>query len=221
MDYLIHQLLKNDEVKKIYEMLSEETINWEDGKNTAGEQAAKVKKNKQLKKSSDVHVNMSEYIRNKLVKDELIRSFCLPKDIHGIMFTKSEQLDGYGMHVDNAYMSSGRSDLSFTIFLNNKNDYKGGELCIQAMQEEKEIKLSEGKIIIYPSTTLHSVKKVEKGERIVCVGWIESYIKSQEDRNLLFGLEAGARSLLAKNGPSEELDLIFQAYNNLLRRLGA
>ena len=88
------------------------------------------------------------------------------------------------------------------------------------MQDTKQIKLSQGEIIIYPSTSLHSVAKVNSGKRIVCVGWIQSYIKNNDDRNSLFGLDAGARKLLADHGRSAELDLIFQSYSNLLRRLG-
>ena len=75
-------------------------------------------------------------------------------------------------------------------------------------------------MIIYPSTQLHSVAEVKDGERHVCVGWIQSYVQNNEDRNFLFGLDAGAKGLLAKHGRSDELDLIFQAYSNILRRLG-
>ena len=117
-------------------------------------------------------------------------------------------------------MSSGRADLSFTIFLNNSKEYEGGELCIQSTTSQKEIKLEAGQIVIYPSTTLHSVSKVLKGTRLVCVGWIQSYIPTNEDRSLLFSLDAGAKGILSTHGRSPELDLIFQAYNNLLRRLG-
>ncbi len=136
------------------------------------------------------------------------------------MFSKSQPCHGYGMHVDNAYMKSGRSDISFTLFLTDKNSYDGGELCIQSIQEENNIKLSKGEIVFYPSTSLHQVKQVSKGERLVCVGWIESYIASNEDRNILFGLNAGAKGLLSQHGQSPQLDLVFQAYNNLLRRFG-
>ena len=117
-------------------------------------------------------------------------------------------------------MPTGRSDLSFTLFLNEPKEYQGGELCIQTINKTEKIKLSAGQIIIYPSTQLHSVAEVKGGERYVCVGWIQSYIQSNEDRNFLFGLDAGAKSLLAKHGRSDELDLIFQAYSNILRRLG-
>ncbi len=136
------------------------------------------------------------------------------------MFTKSLNNMKYGRHIDNPFMSSGRSDLSFTISLTDKSKYIGGDLIIEEMNSEKEFKLNEGEIIIYPSTYLHSVKEIKNGERLVCVGWIESYVKSIEEREYLFDLDAGAKGLLAKNGRSDELDLIFKSYSNLLRLLG-
>ena len=137
------------------------------------------------------------------------------------MFTKSTEGMQYGRHVDNSFMSSGRADLSFTIFLNSKDNYDGGELSIECINSEERFKLNAGEIIIYPSTYLHSVIEVTRGDRYVCVGWIESYVKSIEEREYLFDLDAGARSLLAKYGRSDELDLIFKSYSNLLRVLGS
>ena len=127
----------------------------------------------------------------------------------------------YGRHIDNAYMSSGRADLSFTIFLNSKTNYDGGALSIESFNSEKKFKLDAGEIIIYPSTNLHSVEEVFDGERLVFIGWIESYVKSIEDREYLFDLDAAARSLLAKYGRCDEVDLIYKSYSNLLRRLGS
>ena len=91
---------------------------------------------------------------------------------------------------------------------------------MENINSENKFKLNSGEIIIYPSTYLHSVKEIKKGERLVCVGWIESYIKSIEEREYLFDIDAGARGLLAKHGRSNELDLIFKSYSNLLRLLG-
>ena len=136
------------------------------------------------------------------------------------MFTKSQKGMKYGRHIDNAYMSTGRADLSFTIFLSEKNDYEGGELLIENLNFENKFKLNSGEIIIYPSTYLHSVQEVISGERLAFVGWIQSYVKRIEEREYLFDLDAGARSLLAKHGRSDELDLIFKSYSNLLRVLG-
>ena len=220
MDYLIHQLFTEEESNQLLEKILIDNFSWMDGKKTAGEQASKVKNNLQLDRESKTSIDCSLAIRKKLISDPLIKSFSLPKEIHGIMFSRSGPGQGYGIHLDNPYMSSGRSDLSFTLFLSSSESYQGGELCIQTMQEAKKFKLNAGEIIIYPSTQLHYVDKVREGERVVCVGWIQSYIASNEDRNLLFGLDAGAKGLLAKTGRSDELDLVFQAYSNLLRRLG-
>ena len=220
MDHLIHQLLDKNSTQVLVEEISRNKESWEDGKKTAGSHAAKVKRNSQLNRNSEESISASNKVTEKLLSEPLIKSFCLPKNIHGVMFSKSNSGDGYGTHVDNPYMSTGRSDLSFTLFLSSKENYEGGELTINSLQESKQFKLESGQIIIYPSTSLHSVEKISKGSRIVCVGWIESYVSSNEDRNFLFGLDAGARGLLAKHGQSSELDLVFQAYSNLLRRLG-
>jgi PKHD-type hydroxylase len=220
MNYLTHQLLNAEEINVIKKELEETNQDWEDGKNTAGSHASKVKNNLQLKRQSDISKKLSNIVKKKLLNNELIKSFTLPKHFHGIMFTKSLKGMSYGRHIDNAFMSSGRADLSFTIFLSEKKQYEGGELLIENLNAENEFKLNIGEILIYPSTYLHSVKEVQKGERMVCVGWIESYVKSIEEREYLFDLDAGAKSLLAKHGRSDELDLIFKSYSNLLRVMG-
>ena len=220
MNYLTHQLLNPEELKSLRKSLSNVDLPWEDGKKTAGNQASLVKNNLQLEKGSDISKKLSILITKKILKDNLIKSFALPKNIHGTMFTKSQKGMKYGRHIDNAYMSSGRADLSFTIFLSEKNDYEGGELLIENLNFENKFKLNSGEIIIYPSTYLHSVQEVISGERLAFVGWIQSYVKRIEEREYLFDLDAGARSLLAKHGRSDELDLIFKSYSNLLRVIG-
>tara|TARA_Y100001968_G_scaffold296094_1_gene304026 strand:- start:13726 stop:14391 length:666 start_codon:yes stop_codon:yes gene_type:complete len=220
MDYLTHQLLDKDASEKLVKNLLEADSSWHDGKKTAGSHASKVKNNYQLDKESKKSIELTNFVIDKLMSDALVKSYCLPKVFHGLMFSKSLIGQGYGMHVDNPYMSSGRSDLSFTLFLSDEKDYEGGELCIQNVQEDKSFKLPAGHIVIYPSTTLHAVEQISKGERIVCVGWIESYVCNNEDRGFLFSLDAGSKALLAKHGRSPELDLIFQSYSNILRRLG-
>ena len=220
MEIFTHELFDAATLNSLRSILLDGEQFWEDGRKTAGVQAAKVKNNLQLDRNSDVAKKASELVINQLKSDPLIKSFSLLRRIHGVMFSRTGVGQGYGMHVDNAFMSSGRSDLSFTLFLNSPKEYEGGELCIQNIQEIKEIKLPAGQVLIYPSTSLHCVKPVEKGERLVCVGWIQSHIASNEDRLIMFGLEAGAKGMLAKHGQSQELDLVFQSYNNLLRRLG-
>ena len=220
MNYLTCSLLLNEEIKILKENLPSDNSDWEDGKKTAGILASKVKNNLQLNRNTDSSKKNTGFIVKKLLTNKLIKSFALPKKVHGIMFTKSSKGMKYGRHVDNAYMSSGRADLSFSLFLNKKNSYEGGELVIENINSENKFKLNEGEIIIYPSTYLHSVAEITNGERLVCVGWIESYVKSIEEREYLFDIDSGARGILAKYGRSDELDLIFKSYSNLLRVLG-
>ena len=220
MNYLTLQLLNEEEIEILIKNINDQNNLWEDGKKTAGSHASKVKNNLQLNRNSEVSKKYSQLIKKRILENLLIKSFSLPKIIHGIMFTKSSQKMGYGRHIDNPFMSTGRSDLSFTISLTNKENYEGGELVIETINSEKEFKLNAGQMIIYPSTYLHSVKEVKSGERLVCVGWIESYFKWIEEREYLFDLDAGAKGLLAKYGRSDELDLIFKSYSNLLRLLG-
>ena len=220
MNYLTSQLLIHEELETINKNLKNQKDLWEDGKKTAGSYASKVKNNLQLNRNSEFSKKYAELIKRKILSNQLIKSFALPKLIHGIMFTKSQKDMHYGRHVDNPFMSSGRSDLSFTISLTHQDSYDGGELLIETINSENKFKINAGEIIIYPSTYLHSVEEIKNGERIVCVGWIESYVKSIEEREYLFDLDAGAKGLLAKHGRSDELDLIFKSYSNLLRLLG-
>ena len=220
MNYLTSQLLIQEEIDTLIEKLKKENTLWEDGKKTAGSHASMVKNNLQLNRNNEISKKIAQLINKKILSSQLIKSFSLPQRIHGIFFTKSSNNMHYGRHIDNPYMSSGRSDLSFTLSLTNKDFYKGGELIIETMNSEEKFKLNAGEIIIYPSSYLHSVSEVISGERLVCVGWIESYVKSTEEREYLFDLDAGARGLLAKHGRSDELDLIFKSYANLLRVLG-
>ena len=221
MNYLTQKLLTNEEINSIKTKISKEEKLWENGKKTAGSLAANAKNNLQLSKNSEISKACTHLISKKILANPLIKSFTLPKTIHGVMFTKSSQNMKYGRHIDNPYMATGRSDLSFTISLTEKSQYQGGELVIETLNAENSFKLNSGEIIIYPSTYLHSVNEVKSGERLVCVGWIESYVKSIEQREFLFDLEAGAKGLLAKYGRSDELDLVYKSYSNLLRLLGS
>ena len=221
MNYLTHQLLNSEELEILRNDLDKEEFFWEDGKKTAGKQAAIVKNNLQLKRDSEISKKFSNFIIKKILRNELIKSFALPKKVHGTIISKSTKGMKYGRHIDNVFMSTGRADLSFTIFLSCKDEYKGGALSIEDFNIEEKFKLEAGELIIYPSTYLHSVEEVFEGERLVFIGWIESYVKSIEEREYLFDLDAAARSLLAKYGKSEEVDLIFKSYSNLLRRLGS
>ena len=154
-----------------------------------------------------------------LKADPLIKSFALIRKVHSVLISRCAPGDGYGWHVDNPFSRYGRRDLSFTVFLSETSSYQGGVLQLQTGQSGEEFRCCAGEVVVYPSSLLHCVAPVTQGTRYACVGWIESYVKSAEDRSLLFNLDAGARGLLAKHGRSDELDLVFQAYSNAVRRL--
>jgi PKHD-type hydroxylase len=117
MNYLTNQLLIQEEIEALIKNLNKENTPWEDGKKTAGSHASEVKKNLQLNRESEISKKLSYSIKKKILSSPLIKSFALPKIIHGVMFTKSLKNMQYGRHIDNPFMSSGRSDLSFTISL--------------------------------------------------------------------------------------------------------
>ena len=193
---------------------------WIDGRSTAGAQASTGKINEQVEQTSPERIDIQTIVQTAMWNQPAIKSFCLPRKLHRFQISKTSKGGGYDSHVDNAYMSSGRSDLSFTVCLSDTNSYAGGSLEVDSISDSIELTLQQGEIVIYPSTTLHRVKTVTSGERIACVGWIESYVKSEIDRITLFQLDSGARGLLAKHGRSDELDQVFLAYTNLLRSLG-
>ncbi len=144
MEYLTHSLINQSEALQIVDKLKAEKSSWQDGKKTAGSHAAKIKSNFQLDKKSKLSMKLKDLIVNKIISNPLLKSFTLPSLIHGVMFSKSLTGHGYGSHIDNPYMPSGRSDLSFTLFLSAPEDYKGGELCIQTINKTEKIKLSAG-----------------------------------------------------------------------------
>ena len=141
MNYLTHKLLNSEELEILRKNLEKDSLEWENGKLTAGKHAAKGKNNLQLRRESDLSIKFSGFITKKILSNELIKSFSLPKKIHGTIFSKSKSGMKYGRHIDNAYMSTGRADLSFTIFLSSKDNYKGGALSIENLNSEKNFKL--------------------------------------------------------------------------------
>lgn len=138
------------------------------------------------------------------------------------MFSRTGEGMFYRSHLDTPTITTGRRDLSFTLFLNDPSRYEGGELVLQIEPERKIVKLSSGQLIIYPTQYLHEVKEVTKGERLVAVGWIESEIPENEDRYIL-GLIDHSRAKLQKDvemgtGDIEDQHKIQIAYNMLYKR---
>jgi PKHD-type hydroxylase len=219
MIFSINDILDSQILNEITSTLNE--AEFVDGKLTAGWHAKLVKNNLQLKSGTSLSGLLQEKIRVALSRNALFQTAIRPKNIHSILFSCYETGMSYDRHVDNALMGNStiyRSDVSLTIFLNSPDEYEGGELVIEGMQDEHNYKLSAGSAIVYPSTTLHRVNRVTQGKRLVVVGWVQSFIKEASDRELLFDLETVRRSIFAKEGKTAEFDLISKSIANLLRK---
>ena len=218
MNHIKLQLFNREQCQAILDKV--ENDEWNDGRTTAGANARDGKINEQIAYTSPVRAEIQNHVQEAMWTHPAIKSFCVPRKLHRFLISRTKTGGGYESHVDNAYMSSGRSDLSFTLCLSDHQSFTGGSLEVDTVMDSLDWELQQGEIVIYPSSTMHRVNKVTSGERIVCVGWIESYLKNESDRVTLFQLDTGARGLLAKHGRGEELDLVFLAYTNLLRSLG-
>ncbi len=218
MIFSINQLLSPEELTEIKQVLAQ--AEFVDGKLTAGWHAKLVKNNQQLKVGIS-EKELKTKISAALDKNALFQLAIRPKSIHSLLFSRYSEGMSYDTHVDNALMSSNglcRSDVSFTLFLNSPQEYTGGELTIEGVQEEQSYKLDAGSAILYPSTTLHRVNPVTQGTRLVVVGWVQSVIRDGGDRELLFDLETARRAIFAKSGKTPEFDLISKSIANLLRK---
>ena len=219
MIFSIDNILSPEEINETKQVL--EQAEFIDGKLTAGWHAKLVKNNQQLKVGTS-QKELKAKICSALNKNALFQSAVRPKSVHSILFSRYDKGMSYDTHVDNALMGNNtglyRSDISFTLFLNSPQDYEGGELTIEGVQEEQNYKLDAGSAIIYPSTTLHRVNPVTKGTRLVVVGWVQSIIREASDREILFDLETARRAMFAKSGKTPEFDLISKSIANLLRK---
>lgn len=218
MIFSINHTLEPDELAEIKQVL--DRAEFVDGKLTAGWHAKLVKNNQQLKAGTQQALKTK--IRTALANNALFNSAVRPKLIHSILFSRYDAGMSYDTHADNALMRVGsnfcRSDVSFTLFLNSPQDYEGGELVIEGVQEEQDYKLDAGAAIIYPSNTLHRVNRVIKGRRLVAVGWVQSLIRDAGEREILFDLETARRAIFAKSGKTAEFDLVSKSIANLLRK---
>lgn len=185
MNYHSFRLLQPQEISVIVRQLMM-SPDWVDGTSSAKGHAKQIKKNLQLSNASDVYKDLSKQISDMLMHNiSVMDRYVFPKNIINMLFSRTSKGMYYGSHVDAAHTPNGRRDYSFTLFLNDPSEYDGGELIVNIPPERKSIKLESGMIFIYPTKYLHEVKEVTRGERIVCVGWIESYIKKDSERELL------------------------------------
>jgi len=220
MRFQLERILSPEQLQTLRSELLEAASPWQAGIETAGWHARAVKHNRQLARDSDLHRQLAPEVLQALAAHPLLQAAALPLRLHSLRFSRCGPGEGYGRHLDDAYMAEGRSDLSFTLFLSEPEQYDGGDLVLEFPSGEERHKLAAGDAVVYPSTLLHRVEPVARGERLVAVGWIESRIRSAEQRELLFELDTARRSLFAREGKSDEFDLISRSYSNLLRLWG-
>ncbi len=214
----IQQVLAFSEREQLSQLLTH--ASFVDGKATAGWHARAVKNNLQLAASEDALLSATDIVSQASMSHELFGMAARPKQLSPILFSKYLGGMRYGSHVDDAFMGNLRSDLSYTLFLSDPSSYDGGELVIDQTQGEQEFKLQAGDMILYPSTTLHRVEPVTRGERLAAVGWVQSRIRRADQRELLFDLERARLTLFGREGKSAEFDLISKSFTNLLRMWG-
>lgn len=197
-------------------------LEWRDGRETAGAVAREVKRNLQAAMDSAPGRALHEELSRLIEDNAVIKAAAQPRRFSPLLISKTGVDGRYGAHVDNALMGKGaqrlRTDLSFTMFLTPPGEYEGGELVIHAAGMTQEMKGEAGYLVLYPSGSIHEVKPVTRGERIVCVGWIESLVADAGQREMLFDLE-NLRAALRQKLPAQSAELLTldKTIANLLR----
>jgi PKHD-type hydroxylase len=210
----IANVISAAEATEIGETLTK--MRFEDGRKTAGWSAREVKKNEQARDGVTAQL-LRERLTKAIEENELFQIAVRPKDVTPLLFSRYKPGDEYGSHVDNPIIDGVRTDVSFTLFLAPPETYEGGALVIETTAGEEDIKLSAGDAVIYPSTTLHRVAPVTRGERLAAVGWAQSYIRDAAQREILFDLETARRRLFDQGGKTPEFDLLAKSAANLFR----
>jgi PKHD-type hydroxylase len=216
------ELLSADEVLHAQTLLA--TAPWGDGRTGAGDQARQVKNNEQLDHDCEAARTIRAMVLRALDRSPLFFSAALPKRVFPPRLNRyGGDSNYYGNHIDGSvrYLpDSGqrvRTDVSCTVFLSDPASYDGGELCIADTYGEQSIKLPAGHMVLYPGTSLHQVKPVTRGHRLACFFWIESMVRSDEQRRLLYELDMNLLALRRQHGDSAETTALTGVYHNLLR----
>lgn len=191
-------------------------LRFDDGRKTAGRFAATVKANDQAVPGPELDAVLTK-VEAALAGNALFRSAARPKAMTRLILSRYREGQTYGLHVDDAMMGGLRTDLSFTLFLAPVESYDGGALIIEDSFEARAIKLNPGDMILYPSTTLHRVEPVTRGERLAVVGWVQSLIRQDAQREILFDLDMAIESAHASQGKSALFDSLAKTRSNLLR----
>ncbi len=197
-------------------------LSWRDGKATAGAIAASVKQNEQAVMSDAAGIAMRELIMPLIEGNTVLLAAARPRRFSPLLVSRTGPGGHYGAHVDNALMGKAgkriRSDLAFTLFLSPRESYDGGELIIHNAGVSQEIGGQAGQMVLYPASSIHEVRPVTRGQRIVCVGWIESLVPDSNQRELLFDLENLRVSLRSRHEVHrDELLTLDKSIANLLR----
>jgi PKHD-type hydroxylase len=194
---------------------------YSDGSSSAGSAARRVKHNEELVLDQTQMSALNNLVMNSLVNHPVYRSAALPLRIAAPYYAHYTAGMSYGLHVDDPIMGQGselyRSDVSITIFLNSPDEYDGGELVIQTSFGEQQIKLPAGDAILYPSSSVHRVAEVSRGERLVAVSWIQSLVQEPEKRALLHNMNQARETLLRDKPDARETRQVNQSYVNLVR----
>jgi len=191
-----------------------------DGKLSAGKEARKVKNNEELAQDPDIFDQLNNLVMGNLVRNPIYQSAALPLRVAAPFYARYSKGMSYGMHVDDPIMGTGdryRSDLAITIFLSTPDSYDGGELVVQTTRGAQEVKLPAGDAVLYPASSLHEVREVARGVRLVAVTWVQSMIRNPEQRELLFELGNARDHLLETKPNTEATKLISKSYVNLVR----
>lgn len=215
MRIVISNILTSTDLKTIRQGLP--AIRLVDGRTSAGHAARKVKNNRQAAPSDKSAQEIKELVLQRLKANEVFRAAVRPKMFGPLLISSYRDGMEYGSHLDDALMNGMRTDVAFTLFLNEPSDYDGGELIIESAAGEDAVKLDAGSLIAYEATTLHRVTAVTKGQRYAVVGWARSFLRSAAQRELLFDLETVRRTIFARDGNTAEFNLLSKSTNNLLR----
>lgn len=220
----IPQVLSSGDLAQCRERLAKAT--WGDGRVTAGHQSAKVKENLQLAQDSAEARELGALVVGALERSPLFISAALPKHIFPPLFNKYEPGMGFGVHVDNAIRQVPgtphrlRTDVSATLFISAPEDYDGGELIVEDTYGTHNVKLPAGDMILYPATSLHRVAPVTRGARIASFFWIQSMVKDDGERTLLFNLDRSIVQLGQTKADEGALVQLTALYHNLVRKWG-
>jgi PKHD-type hydroxylase len=218
----IPDVLDADQVAEARRIL--DAAEWVDGRVTAGHQSARAKDNEQLPEDSAAARELGAMILGALQRNPLFISAALPLHVFPPLFNRYRGGQSFGTHVDNSIRQVPgtahriRTDLSATLFLRAPGEYDGGELIVEDTYGVQRIKLPAGHLILYPSTSLHHVTPVTRGERVSSFFWIQSMVRSDTDRSLLFDLDAAIRGLGDDAESQRSAVQLTGVYHNLLRR---